>query len=745
VHRPKVWDSFVDRPIDGKHLFNRLASESWKSPPFYHLGRCAQGITMPIETTDARPLRLLVIGAGMAATSMHMPVLARARDAGQVALALVCDLDRERARDARGKFGFLEETGDAIEALHRQDIDAVYLFASAQLHYAYGIAALEAGKHLFVEKPIAPSYLKAQEMVRTAQARGLVAVGGHNRRFYEALAAVRVRAGKAGWRFAQAVFHKPEYGKAPPFGARTWLSANGIHALDALVFMMGGLPGQLQTLRGEPGAAIQSAFSAVMQWPDGAQGVFLCNNNAGGRQEEYTFHRAGETCTVSDDGLTIEKDGAVERLPRSIIGDGIEAEHAAFLDAIRSGKEAVHSIAAIAPSLFLAELIEDGISGPVLIPSGPAAGVRRNPVPATSILVTRSAELQPALAHFLREHRLVPVEDVLGSTADRPDIVAAILGRGSPPLAADLLARLPGLRIIGVVALSLTNYDPAALLARGVVLVNASSAYADSVAEFALGLAILGRRRAFISHELMRAGGWGTVAPVPGLEGRIRRVAGRLRPAIRAAGLEPQFLKLWRSARPRLGIPLPRATSPSELRGAVVGIIGWGANARVFAGRAAASGARVLVYSEHASASDIRENGHVTASLGEVLAADVVSLHRGLNQSTRHFLGPAELARLRPGAVLINIARGALIQPAALMARLRQGDIFACLDTYEDEPLAATDPLRSMPNVFLTSHIAGGSPDMHAAAVEEVVQKVFAHLSGETVDSISMKRLLTMT
>ena len=74
--------------------------------------------------------------------------------------------------------------------------------------------------------------------------------------------------------------------------------------------------------------------------------------------------------------------------------------------------------------------------------------------------------------------------------------------------------------------------------------------------------------------------------------------------------------------------------------------------------------------------------------------------------------------------MLINVARGALIEPGALLARLRRGDIFACLDTFEEEPLAASHPLRGLPNVFLTSHIAGGSEDMHAEAAEEVVRKV---------------------
>jgi phosphoglycerate dehydrogenase-like enzyme len=124
-----------------------------------------------------------------------------------------------------------------------------------------------------------------------------------------------------------------------------------------------------------------------------------------------------------------------------------------------------------------------------------------------------------------------------------------------------------------------------------------------------------------------------------------------------------------------------------------------------------------------------------------VLAADIVSLHRGLTESTRHCLGAAELAKLRPGTVLINVARGALIEPNALLARLKRGDIFACLDTYEEEPLIASHALRRLPNVFLTSHIAGGSPDNYAAAAVEVVRKVAAYLAKDATESISAERL----
>ena len=117
--------------------------------------------------------------------------------------------------------------------------------------------------------------------------------------------------------------------------------------------------------RPQPGA-----FSALMRWRDGAQGVFLCNNNAGSRREEYVFHAPDETCSVTGTGLTIERNGH----PSTTAGacrckaTGMRPNMTPFLHAIRSGVEPPHSLAAIAPSLFLAELIEDGFSGRVQLP-----------------------------------------------------------------------------------------------------------------------------------------------------------------------------------------------------------------------------------------------------------------------------------------------------------------------------------------------------------------------------------------
>jgi phosphoglycerate dehydrogenase-like enzyme/predicted dehydrogenase len=701
---------------------------------------------MAIATSSPPPLRLLVIGAGPAPDALHLPLLSRLRDRGQVELSVVCDIRRERAAGARKKFGFQQDSGEAVAALERPDIDAVYIFGSAQLHYEYGKLALRNDKHLFVEKPVAPSFAQARELADLAGQRGLIAAAGLNRRFLKSFAAVRARAGQAGWRFAEAVFHKSEFANPASFGALTWLGANGIHALDALVFMMGGLPEQLTALAGESAAAQPGAFSALMRWRDGAQGIFLCNNNAGSRREEYVFHAPDETCTVAAAGLTIERKGqAASFIPLPMQGDGFALEHEAFVEAIRSGSAPPHSIAAVAPSMFLAELIESGFSGRVELPKTEPRALPRWPSAERSILVVQPAELQAALSDLLPQYRFVSLDDIGASAAARPDVVAAILGRGSAALSAQILDKLPQLAVVGISGQSVARHEPEALLARNITLINASDAYADSVAEFALGLAILGRRRAFVSHDVMRAGGWGITPRIPGFKGLLNRSARSVYPIVRAIGLHTVLLKLWRAASPWVGAPQWGAGRARDLQGAMVGLIGWGPNARAFAERLVGCKAQVLVYSEHAHPQDIRGSGAQPASLGEVLAADIVSLHRGLTASTRHRLGAAELARLRPGAVLINVARGALLEPEALLARLQRGDIYACLDTLEGEPPSPAHPLRRLPNVFLTSHIAGGSPDNYAAANLEVVRKVAAHLAGNGSQAISAERLRTMS
>jgi len=675
-----------------------------------------------------RPVRALVIGAGVTSQLIHLPILAKLQSEGAIELALICDLDEERARSAQTKFFFRDRCGDAVAAVNRPDLDAVYVFGTAQMHMRFGSQALRTDKHLFVEKPVAPASADAQELADLARRAGLIAVGGHNRRFFKSFDAVRERAGKGGITYAESTFHKPELGRPPPFGARTWLSANGIHALDALIFMMGGMPAHLTSF------ARDEAFSALMTWKDGRQGTFVCNNHAGARSERYVFHTPGTTFTIDDDGLAVASRDAVTKLGFSPQGDGYEAEHRSFLAAIQSGSEPAHSIASLAPSLFLAEKIEDGFIGEIEF-SKVRNYAARSPETQKTVLVDRADQLAHALAGLPPHLRLASMEDISRSEHSRPDVEAVILGGGASPLSEGLLDKLPNLRVVGVAALSLASYQPENLLARGISLVNATEAYAESVAEFAFALAVLGRRRAFESHEAMRKGGWGTGSNA-GLKKRVQRAGA---PLARALRLDTPLRALWRRTLRQNG----KGTVPHMLRGATAGLIGWSANARTLAARLTAAGADVLVYSEHATDADIVEAKRT--NLAEVLAADIVSLHRGLTPATRHFLGAAELSQLRPGTLLINVARGALIEPDALLQRLRRGDIFACLDTFESEPLPQNHPLRRLPNVFLTSHIAGGSGDMRADAAKEVVRKVIRFLDGENVDTVSQSRLRTMT
>ena len=167
--------------------------------------------------------------------------------------------------------------------------------------------------------------------------------------------------------------------------------------------------------------------------------------------------------------------------------------------------------------MFVAELIESGFSGPVELPRKSVINIAAREIPSKTVLVVPSAELQSGLMQLASQYRFASIEDVRGSPGGRSDIVAAILGRGSGPLPPDVLDKLPQLAVVGIMGLSIARHDAQSLLERGIKVVNASAAYADSVAEFALGLAILGRRRAFASNAVMRAGGWGTDPGAPGI------------------------------------------------------------------------------------------------------------------------------------------------------------------------------------------------------------------------------------
>ena len=146
-----------------------------------------------------------------------------------------------------------------------------------------------------------------------------------------------------------------------------------------------------------------------------------------------------------------------------------------------------------------------------------------------------------------------------------------------------------------------------------------------------------------------------------------------------------------------------------QFTGKTLGLIGFGGIAAEAARIAVGSGMRVLAWNRTARTAPGVEFVDLDTLLAE---SHVVSLHLLLTEETRGFLSAARLARLRPGAILVNTARGALVDEAALVAALQAGRIgHAALDVFVEEPLPAAHPLAGLPNVTLTAHSAFRTPE----------------------------------
>jgi len=170
------------------------------------------------------------------------------------------------------------------------------------------------------------------------------------------------------------------------------------------------------------------------------------------------------------------------------------------------------------------------------------------------------------------------------------------------------------------------------------------------------------------------------------------------------------------------------AHATHDLAGRTVGIVGLGRVGKQVARRLAAFDVRALYYDIVRPGTEVESQLQVRfAPLAELLAqSDVVTLHVPLTDATRRMIDEAALARMRPGARLINTARGEVVDEAALEAALRSGHIGgAGLDVYDGEPVTAARPLFELPNVVLTPHVAG--------VTRECVTRMWHHAYGNCV------------
>jgi glyoxylate reductase len=242
---------------------------------------------------------------------------------------------------------------------------------------------------------------------------------------------------------------------------------------------------------------------------------------------------------------------------------------------------------------------------------------------------------------------------------------------------AAVLDAAPGLRAIANMAVGTDNIDVEAAAARGIPVGNTPDVLTDATADLAFALLLALARRIVPGAELVRAGEWRT----------------------------------WEPAR-NLG---------ADLAGATLGIVGWGRIGQAVARRAEGFGMEVV----HSS----RSSG---VPLDELLAtADFVSLHTPLTPQTRALIDAAALKRMKPTALLINTARGGVVDQEALRAALIAGEIAgAALDVTDPEPLPADHPLLDSPNLLVVPHVGSATVRTRAKMAAMAVDNLLAALDG---------------
>jgi phosphoglycerate dehydrogenase-like enzyme len=174
-----------------------------------------------------------------------------------------------------------------------------------------------------------------------------------------------------------------------------------------------------------------------------------------------------------------------------------------------------------------------------------------------------------------------------------------------------------------------------------------------------------------------------------------------------------------------------------ELAGATLGIVGYGGIGRALARRARALDMRVVALRRSAAQDDVVEMMMGDGALEQLLGmSDIVALTVPATPETRGMIGAPELARMRPGAVLINVARGSIVQEAALVDSLRSGRLRAALDVFAAEPLPAESPLWRMRNVLITPHVSATSPRYWEREGELISDNLGRYLAGRELRNV---------
>ncbi len=256
---------------------------------------------------------------------------------------------------------------------------------------------------------------------------------------------------------------------------------------------------------------------------------------------------------------------------------------------------------------------------------------------------------------------------------------------------AELLDRAgPGLRVVSNYAVGYDNIDVAAFTARGVAVGNTPGVLTETTADLAFALLAAAARRVAEGDRHVRAGRWRTWGPM--------------------------------------------LLMGPDLHGATLGIVGFGRIGQAVARRAAGFGMTILYWSRtRLPPSEEAAHGVTWATFDDLLArSDFVSIHASLSPATHHLIDAAALARMKPGAILVNTARGPIVDQAALADALRAGTIAgAALDVTDPEPIAMDDPLLALDNCLIVPHIGSASPATRGRMAAMAAANLLAGVRGE--------------
>jgi D-3-phosphoglycerate dehydrogenase len=283
---------------------------------------------------------------------------------------------------------------------------------------------------------------------------------------------------------------------------------------------------------------------------------------------------------------------------------------------------------------------------------------------------------------LLKRHFDVDV-GVNGDIAERIGDYDGLIVRSATKVTAELIERAPNLKVIGRAGVGVDTIDVDAATERGIAVLTAPAGNTISAAELTLALTLALARRVPAADRSMKAGQWDR-----------------------------------------------KSFSGTELYGKTLGLVGAGRIGGEVAKRARAFGMQVVAFDPFLIAERALTLGIERVELEELLRrADVVSLHVPLTDATAGLLGDRELALMKPTAVIINAARGGVVSEAALVRALQAKQIGgAALDVFEQEPLPADHPLRSLDNVILTPHLGASTAEAQQNVALEIAEAVRAAL-----------------